>query len=409
METVRPQAKLCPDCGRDVPVDPRFVTWCAECGWNVDPGAPQAPEGRLEALRRRLARRHGEQLYAEGVDGRPRKDASSVLARALALLVHAVTLGLAVAGAVVLVSGIGTFSGWALGAVLLGIAFVLRPRLGSLPDSGEEPVLYRADAPSLFGLIDEVAAVVGTRGVDAVVVGAEANAAVSTYGIRRRRVLWLGLGLWTVLTPRQRVALLGHELGHYANGDTRHGAITHNALRSLSLWVYFLSPKPHPTMTERFADYLMAVPRWAVYGVLVLLDRLTLRATQRAEYLADEAAARAGSTEAAVELMDRILVTDSVALELRRESVAAQTKGRASASRDEAEQSLWARLAERVGAVPEREYERLRRAAALRGHAVDSGAPPPPPPPPGPGPAPPAAPAPPAPPPPPTPPPPRAD
>lgn len=114
---------------------------------------------------------------------------------------HAVTLGLAVAGAVVLVSGIGTFSGWALGVLLLGIAFVLRPRFGSLPATGEEPVLYRADAPHLFGLIDEVAAVVGTRGVDAVVIQADANASVSTYGIRQRRVLRLGLGLWEVLTP----------------------------------------------------------------------------------------------------------------------------------------------------------------------------------------------------------------
>lgn len=201
METERPAAKLCPDCGQNVPVDPRFVTWCAECGWNVDPGSPEAPEGRLEALRRQLARRHGEQLFAEGIDGRAHKDPSSVLARALALLVHAVTLGLAVAGAVVLVSGIGTFSGWALGVLLLGIAFVLRPRFGSLPATGEEPVLYRADAPHLFGLIDEVAAVVGTRGVDAVVIQADANASVSTYGIRQRRVLRLGLGLWEVLTP----------------------------------------------------------------------------------------------------------------------------------------------------------------------------------------------------------------
>ncbi|MEU1078569.1 MULTISPECIES: M48 family metalloprotease [unclassified Streptomyces] len=189
-------------------------------------------------------------------------------------------------------------------------------------------------------------------------------------------MLHLGLGLWEVLTPRQRVALLGHELGHYANGDTRHGHVLHSALRSLALWVYFLAPTPNPGLAERFANYLMAVPRWAVYGVLVLLDHLTLRATQRAEYLADQAAARAGSTEAAVELLDRLLVTDSVRLELRRESVTAQSKGRADGAREAAERGLWDRLAERIAAVPEHEYERLRRAGALRGHAVDSTHPP---------------------------------
>ncbi|MEU5437955.1 M48 family metallopeptidase [Streptomyces sp. NPDC020719] len=307
---------------------------------------------------------------------RPRRDTYSLLAHTLALLVHAVTLALAVAGLAIVVTGWGVITMMLLGAILLGTAFALRPRFGSLPKNGEAPVLHRADAPRLFALIDEVAAVVGTRGVDAVVIEAQPNAMVSTYGIRQRRVLRLGLGLWEVLSPRQRVALLGHELGHYANGDTRHGVVIHNALYSLASWVYFLAPKSHPTLPERFANWLMAVPRWAAYGLLVLLDQLTLRATQRAEYLADEAAARTGSTKAAAELMDRLLITAAVDTELRRQSVAAHTQGRRSTSRDEAEAGLWERLADHIGSVPEREYERLRRAAALRGHAVDSTHPP---------------------------------
>ncbi|MFD4972749.1 hypothetical protein [Streptomyces sp. NPDC058424] len=51
-----------------------------------------------------------------------------------------------------------------------------------------------------------------------------------------------------------------------------------------------------------------------------MLDHLTLRATQRAEYLADREAACAASTEAAVGLMDRLLTTDSVAVTLRRKA-----------------------------------------------------------------------------------------
>lgn len=49
----------------------------------------------------------------------------------------------------------------------------------------------------------------------------------------------------------------------------------------------------------------------------MLLDQLTLRVTQRAEYPADSVAARAGSTEAAVGLMDRLLVAESAAAALR--------------------------------------------------------------------------------------------
>lgn len=54
----------------------------------------------------------------------------------------------------------------------------------------------------------------------AVAVNGETNASVSTYGLRRRRLLTIGLGLWEILGTGQRIALLGHELGHYANGDT---------------------------------------------------------------------------------------------------------------------------------------------------------------------------------------------
>ncbi|WP_351232032.1 M48 family metallopeptidase [Streptomyces sp. NPDC002133] len=351
----------------------RFVTWCAACDWNVDPGEPDPEPGRMEALRRRLAQRYGERLFAE-VDLRPQRDASSILAHALAVLVHGVTVALAVVGVLLVVLGWGEGAVPVVGALLFAVAIALRPRFTGLPD--DAPVLRRADAPRLFGLIDEIAALAGTSGVDAVVLIADANAAVTTYGIRHRRVLFIGLGFWEILTPQQRVALLGHELGHFAHGDTRHGAVTGHALRSLTLWLYFLTPDSESSLMERLTNWLLAVPRWAVHGLLRLLDRLTLRASQRAEYLADETAARAASTEAAVALMDHMLVVDAVGSALHRESVVAQSRGGGMAARREAEQGLWERLAARIHSVPEREYERLRRVSVLRGRSVDATHPP---------------------------------
>ncbi|MFD7444506.1 M48 family metallopeptidase [Streptomyces sp. NPDC059909] len=338
----------------------------------MDPGEPDPEPGRIEVLRRRLAQRHGERLFAEGALG-PRRDLAGVLAYVLALLVHGVTVALVVAGLLLVVLGWGQGALPVIGGLLLGFAVVLRPRFGRLPD--DTPVLRRAEAPQLFALIDEVAAVAGTTGVDAVVVAADANASVTTYGIRQRRMLHIGLGYWEILTPQQRIALLGHELGHFANGDTRRTAVIWNALHSLALWHYFLAPVPEPDLVERITNWVMTPPRWAVYGLLHLLDQLTLRSTQRAEYLADEASARVGSTDAAAELMDRMLVLDSVEVALQRESVIAQTKGGAG-TRRETEQGLWERLAARVESVSEREYERLRRVSVLRGHSADATHPP---------------------------------
>ncbi|THA30552.1 M48 family metallopeptidase [Streptomyces sp. A1547] len=371
----------CPECRAPVPVDERYVDWCAACDWNVDPGAQDPEPGRIPAARRRLAHAYGEQLAAEmeqggGRSGPVGRDAAALAAFGLSLVVHGVTMVLAVAGMLLVVLGWDTGVQPVVGALLLGLAAVLRPRPARLPK--DAPVLYRADAPRLFELIDEVGTAVGTAGVHAVVVVPEANAAVTTYGLRARRMMILGLGLWEILPPQERVALLGHELGHFAHGDTRRGIVTGGALHALSTWFYMLAASRPQGLMDRFVNAVTFLPRWTTYGLLILLDHLTLRASQRAEYLADVSAARAGSTEAAVGLLDRVLVSQAVGPELRRESVAAQMQGGSAGreARDAAERGLWERLAARMAAVPEHEYERLRRVAARRGHSVDSTHPP---------------------------------
>lgn len=189
------------------------------------------------------------------------------------------------------------------------------------------------------------------------------------------RLLTIGVPLWEILTPQERIALLGHELGHYSNGDTRHGLIIGNALRSLTTWRYYVDPTPNPTLVEAFVNLVFLLPRALLQGLLMLLDRLTLRATQRAEYLADSMAARAGSTDAAAAVMNRFLVLDSAETMLRREANAQQVSRRGTADR-EPWLGLWERLSAHMASVPESEYERQRRAAALRGHSVDTTHPP---------------------------------
>ncbi|WP_329409614.1 hypothetical protein OG802_11245 [Streptomyces sp. NBC_00704] len=124
-------------------------------------------------------------------------------------------------------------------------------------------------------------------------------------------------------------------------------------------------------------NLLYAGPRLLLRGVLFLLDRLMLQASQRAEYLADRTAAHAGSTAAAVELMDRLLVTDSVGLLLRREANrAAMAGGRGVREAQAGADGIWERLTAYMASVPESEYERQRRVGVLRGHSVDSTHPP---------------------------------
>ncbi|MEU6547694.1 M48 family metallopeptidase [Streptomyces sp. NPDC046859] len=369
--------QLCPECGSEIRGDSRFTLWCTACDWNVDPGTPQPDLGRLERAGRVLARRHGEQLLAEmlsGSDGRPRRDASAVAATVLAGTVHSITVVLAVGGLWCVVAGWGGI-GVAAGLVLVALAWVLAPRVGRLP--GDRPVLLRADAPELFALVDEVAAAVGTRSVHAIAVDGSINAAVTTYGIRGRRLLVLGMPLWEVLTPEERVALLGHELAHYANGDIRNGLVVGTAVRSLTVWHRIVEPLAHPTGLEVIVNALYVLPRLLIGGLLILLIRLTSRAGMRAEYLADRLAARTASTPAAVGLMDRLLITQSLGVWLRTEANRAALRGpRSTRHATDRADELWARLTAYATSIPEHEYERQRRAGARRGHQVDATHPP---------------------------------
>ncbi|WP_128978768.1 M48 family metallopeptidase [Streptomyces roseicoloratus] len=395
--------ETCPDCGRPVPVDPRFVTWCAACDWNVDPaGDDDGDTGadprtdRVERLRRAMAHRYGEQLFDDLVrepvsatGGTPPRHRAAggpatVLANALALAVHALTSALALLGLWLLIARWGEGAQPYAGGLLLALAFLLRPRFGR-PDGPESelPRLERTDAPRFFGLLDEIAGAVGTRGVDVVELDADVNASVVTYGIRQRRVLRLGMPLWAVLTPQEKVALLGHEFGHYAHGDTRHSLLFGSALNSLTTWLYMLVPSAGRSLLDMFTNLLTAIPRWGVYGLILLLDQATLRASQRAEYLADAAAARIAGRDAAVGLMERLLASRSAEAAPYREIVAARTRSGGPARRgtpagrpEEAADGLWERVAAGVRGVPAHEYERLRRAAERRGHRVDATHPP---------------------------------
>ncbi|MFW6720729.1 hypothetical protein ACHZ98_11265 [Streptomyces sp. MAR4 CNY-716] len=67
--------------------------------------------------------------------------------------------------------------------------------------------MRRADAPALYELLDRIADTVGVRRLDAVQVGTEFTVRASTYGIRRRLKLEVGLPLWLTLTPQERVAV----------------------------------------------------------------------------------------------------------------------------------------------------------------------------------------------------------
>ncbi|MDG4862851.1 M48 family metallopeptidase [Streptomyces sp. T-3] len=361
----------CPQCGAAMPVHADHVVWCPACDWNVAPELFVFGVGRTASLRRELAGRQGERVFqelagADRIGRRSRLTPAHLASYAVALAVHGVALGVGAWAVLILVEGWWNPVMWVVGLTMLGLSAVVRPWFQWLPRN--RPRLERADAPRLFALIDEVAAVVGTRGVDVVVLDPGFNAYVTHYGPRRRG-LCIGLTLWETLAPRQRVALLGHELGHYANGDCRHGFFVGNALYTLALWTHVLNPgRWHKSRARHyFATLVLRWPYCLADGTLRLLDRLTLHGSARREYLADDLSARAASTEDAIGLAHGLLygatATNGLEAAIEGEELDWHTRP-------------WRAAAEQVRALPDQERERLHRVSQLEWHHEDDTHPP---------------------------------
>ncbi|WP_441246342.1 M48 family metalloprotease [Kitasatospora sp. McL0602] len=377
-------ARPCPECGSDLPSDERFTDWCPACEWNLAPAA--APDlhrtprrqrraeraKRKETARKATVRARVEKLYAAMADdSTPHRDGARYAAAALAGLVHLLTVSLLTLSLVTIWGG--TWPLRVLGLIGLAVTATLRPRLGRIPDDGS--CLSRTDAPALHALADRVAAAVGARPVDVILTDGRFNASYGRAGFGRRSKLTLGLPLWQILTPQQRVALLAHEFGHDVNHDARRGLWLWSALEALVSWHDVLRPVRGRSPGEALAALVQVPLRRVVLTVLLLLERLTIRSGQSAEYRADALAASVASTDAAQRMLEAMLLDRSIATALvRHRSTPAQRRRTAPDQQQPAD--LWQAISDQATSVPALERERLFRLSAREMGSTDRSHPP---------------------------------
>jgi heat shock protein HtpX len=330
MITTKAGTGTCPECGAATVSIREAMPWCAGCEWNLDgyDRARHVPEFGWSPIDRwtyRLAIRLTRRQFA-ALAGRPLEPAGLGPAGLVTVAVSVLLLlGVAAVAAVgVWLVFAYPFPNFALvfGLALIGLAVALRPRFGRLSEDVE--VLSRQEAPELHVLVEEVAAAIGAPVPQVIGVDAQVNAYAAAVGLRRRRVLCLGLPLWGVLDGQERVALLGHELGHFVNGDVRRGPLTQPALTMLGNAADLFDPA-HRThgggLLELIGEWLGRILSWTLSKLLfaghLVLVATALRNSQRAEYLADELSARVAGTAAATRLLDVPLCSDALALVVR--------------------------------------------------------------------------------------------
>jgi Zn-dependent protease with chaperone function len=323
-------------------------------------------DGPLERWSARLVQSLYKQQVSSSPESRPGWSAARVGSYLLACGIHISSLGLLVLGCWMLITmlNIITFIP-AVTAVLLAVE--LRPRLGSLRKA--KHIRRRGDAPALFALLDRVAAELKAKPVEVVITAGAFNAAYATVGLRRHRVLYLGLPLWEVLPADQKIALLGHELAHGVNGDSRHGLIVGSSVAALVRLRGLFRPARSRYRSNAFlglfAKLIQVVMSLAIGAVLQLQNLITLRARQRAEYYADTLAGRLASPSSAAGMLDTLVIgRGTYSYVAERQAFRKDSAG------------FWDELQAAIAAVPETERERRRRASARQPGRLDESHPP---------------------------------
>jgi hypothetical protein len=198
----------------------------------------------------------------------------------------------------------------------------MRPRLGAVPAEG---LVTRGEAPTLYGLCDDVARAYGRPAVGYVVVDPGFGADSSAVGWRRRRMIVLGLPLMATLSPQARVALVASQLAPGKAGGSR-SLFVRSAMGALDEWRAILAPQERRSLWGRGAGsgsirtveggmaaasapianaIVWVLGRPAVW-TLRLETRLVSRDSEASGYRADLQAAEVAGKRAMVELYERM-------------------------------------------------------------------------------------------------------
>jgi heat shock protein HtpX len=310
---------VCPRCSVALISVDDADPWCGACEWNLDSFTPPANVGWVWRRVAKWDRSAGFRVDRRIVQAYLRDPEAAVPWAGFVFLVL-ISAVLMLLLAAVVAAGIWLLVGGERvllipGALLLGGAWLMRPRLGRLKKllRGVH-VVPATRAPALHALVERIARETGAPVPDVLALDYSWNAYAAVVGVRRTKVLGLGLPLLLTLGPQQLVALIGHELGHLHHQDGSRRLLTQPALTAFGTFSQLLRP-PRGNAVDLglvFPTAFLFTLWQAVSGTVSLLlfaahlgvHTLDSRDSRRAELRADAMGVRAAGSVAAMELVD---------------------------------------------------------------------------------------------------------
>ncbi|AJD92849.1 hypothetical protein JMA_35320 [Jeotgalibacillus malaysiensis] len=334
--------ETCLSCGEQIEVVPGYVKWCEHCLDQIqERKSEESPKHWMTKIFDWLGRKNGEQLLQSVLSHQSEKPGMTYktgMAYVVATLIHITSLLLLVTAVYCLTivneSGAAIFAG----VILLAIAWLARPRVQKLEK--DEKVYTANELPELFELMNQVRLALGSPKIDGVVINGDYNASIGYFGWRNRVILRIGSSLWSVLDHEERIALLGHEIGHLVNGDLNRSGYIGTALFTIYTWISVLIPErttvydtglldhmeemnpvglgPLNWISQQFQRLVAFLPKIIFLTLLYLL----YQNMQRAEYYADQLAVSVAGNAAVVRLLNKLEYWETFLYSMRKTVIA---------------------------------------------------------------------------------------
>ncbi|PIQ28045.1 hypothetical protein COW36_06900 [bacterium (Candidatus Blackallbacteria) CG17_big_fil_post_rev_8_21_14_2_50_48_46] len=375
--------KPCPECNAPLYDHPDFTQWCPACDWNLQPDAEQnSAQNIFELYYLKLSERLGLELFQAL---KTQNLANTMHLKKLSTGVKLFSIGVIIAYLSLIFTGIyllwhfrGQVVGSLFGLMFLGFAFLATPKRQAPPYAGQT-VLDANTLPAFFSLLKLCANVLNTPQPDGVIFTPEFNASVTVY--QKKRYLSIGLPLWNVLNSEEKLALLGHEIGHLAHNDPMQQRLPEFAMNVLfqtgdALCPHSLAPHYEGKLfyEDRIAlnfteillipfNWLLALIAHGFWGLGHLLLRWLWADSQRAEYRTDLNSLRLASLRACLTGFEKFSLEPEIYAVARQRIRKKQTENPG---------SLFEETLTHWQKMPFSEHERRRRILEKEKHRVDS-------------------------------------
>jgi heat shock protein HtpX len=384
--TADPTVRICKKCGNEIRVDPGYVVWCDKCNWNINPYCDDCRKSILEKLYDSLGEILSKNLYQKLHRDRIISRSftlTKVCAFLFSTLLYAANILLIVSIFLLFIFlyklviqlsdadiSIRVASGVILTVLFLAFAYFFRPRF----PKAKSDRIQREEYPYLFKICDQIADKLRTPRIDDIVLTDDYNAFYTEEGIRKCKVLGIGLPLFSILDRGEKVALLSHELSHSLNKDVKRGRYIGGGLNLLAGWydfinpIYILAPVDTAVGPGVIIVILVNMIRWCIARFMLilwyLLSFLLFRDSQRAEYYADHLAAKVCGTDATISLLEKLHYGDTFFKTIQSMADYGYSG------------NLFSQMMNRIVNIPIREKERIRRLMTMDTMRVDSTHPP---------------------------------